>query len=226
VSLAHSTVSGIIDRLEKRGFAERRVLETDRRVTRITASAPVREFLQKKEPELTLNPLLRALSRASEAERRAVRRGLNTLEKLLGEESGEACPPFSEGEHGTWAKLKLPSIRNLTRSQGDSSRCVAASVGVTRLLLRHRDTSLGPINDQFPLGEIPTVLFRAMCRMCRSQSSRPFRKDSATPWCFIPYSESQRTASPHSSWTRPRQTVIRVLRYFANVTVIGKSLKK
>jgi DNA-binding MarR family transcriptional regulator len=101
VSLAHSTVSGIIDRLEKRGFAERRVLETDRRVTRITASAPVLEFLQKKAPELTLHPLLRALSRASEAERRAVRRGLNTLEKLLGEESGEACPPFSEGERGT-----------------------------------------------------------------------------------------------------------------------------
>ena len=83
VSLAHSTVSGIVDRLETRGFVERLPLETDRRVTLIRAAAAVREFMQKRAPELTLHPLLAALERASEAERRIVRRGLDTLERML-----------------------------------------------------------------------------------------------------------------------------------------------
>jgi len=83
VGMAHSTVSGIVDRLAKGGFVERRAHETDGRVTQITVSAPVREFLEKKAPELTLHPLVTALRRASDAERRAVRRGLETLERLL-----------------------------------------------------------------------------------------------------------------------------------------------
>jgi len=85
VSLAHSTVSGIVDRLQKRGFVQRRVLEKDRRVTQIVLSEAVREFLEKKAPELTLDPLLGALRKASEAERKAVRKGIATLERLLEE---------------------------------------------------------------------------------------------------------------------------------------------
>ncbi len=85
VSLAHSTVSGIVDRLEKRGFVNRRALESDRRVTQITVSKPVREFMEKQAPELALHPLLSALRRASEAERSAVRKGIETLERLLEE---------------------------------------------------------------------------------------------------------------------------------------------
>ena len=85
VSLAHSTVSGIVDRLEKRGFVIRQVLETDRRVTQITVSKPVREFMRKQAPELTLHPLLNALRKASEAERTAVKHGIEILEKLLEE---------------------------------------------------------------------------------------------------------------------------------------------
>ena len=54
VGLAHSTVSGIVDRLEKRGFVNRQVLESDLRVTQITVSKAVREFLEKQAPELTL----------------------------------------------------------------------------------------------------------------------------------------------------------------------------
>ena len=85
VSLAHSTVSGIVDRLEKRGFVNRQVLESDHRVTQITVAKVVREFLEKQVPELTLYPLLNALRRASEAERIAVRKGIETLERLMEE---------------------------------------------------------------------------------------------------------------------------------------------
>ncbi|MGH9604081.1 MAG: MarR family winged helix-turn-helix transcriptional regulator [Terracidiphilus sp.] len=85
VSLAHSTVSGIVDRLEKRGFVNRHVLESDRRVTQITVSKPVSEFMKKQAPELALHPLLNALRRASGAERSAVRKGIETLERLLEE---------------------------------------------------------------------------------------------------------------------------------------------
>jgi DNA-binding MarR family transcriptional regulator len=85
VSLAHSTVSGIVDRLEKRGFVNRQVLESDRRVTQITVSKHVSEFMKRQAPELALHPLLKALRRASEAERSAVRKGIETLERLLEE---------------------------------------------------------------------------------------------------------------------------------------------
>ena len=85
VSLAHSTVSGIVDRLEKRGMLERRTPAEDRRVTQITVSRAVKDFMRKKAPELTLHPLVDALRRASPEERKAVRTGVDTLARLLGE---------------------------------------------------------------------------------------------------------------------------------------------
>lgn len=86
VSLAHSTVSGIVDRLEKRGLVERHTLDSDRRVTQIRASRAVQQFPQKRAPKLMLHPLVRALRRASAEERRAVSRGLEILERLLHQE--------------------------------------------------------------------------------------------------------------------------------------------
>jgi DNA-binding MarR family transcriptional regulator len=86
VSLAHSTVSDIVDRLEKRGFVARKSLETDKRVTQIYPSPSVREFLQKRAPALTLHPLARALKKALPAEQRAILNGVTLLEKLLTKE--------------------------------------------------------------------------------------------------------------------------------------------
>jgi DNA-binding MarR family transcriptional regulator len=85
VSLAHSTVSGIVDRLETRGFVNRRVFKSDHRVTHISVSKDVRAFLEKQAPDLTLHPLLNALRRASKAERIAVRKGIETLARLMDE---------------------------------------------------------------------------------------------------------------------------------------------
>jgi DNA-binding MarR family transcriptional regulator len=90
VSLAHSTVSGIVDRLEKQGLIERQTHPTDRRITLLVASPPVREFMETRMPELALHPLLEALSQASPTERRAITQGLNTLSQLLSRTGAEA----------------------------------------------------------------------------------------------------------------------------------------
>jgi DNA-binding MarR family transcriptional regulator len=84
VDLAHSTVSGIVDRLEKKGLIERRTAVNDRRLTLVTVSEAVRIFLDKRAPDLTRAPLMRALKRATRAERVAVQDGLETLARLLG----------------------------------------------------------------------------------------------------------------------------------------------
>ena len=93
VSLAHSTVSGIVDRLEKQGLIERQTHPTDRRITLLVASPPVREFMETRMPELALHPLLEALSQASPTELRSITKGLNTLAKLL---SSTQTPTTSE----------------------------------------------------------------------------------------------------------------------------------
>jgi DNA-binding MarR family transcriptional regulator len=82
VGLAHSTVSGIVDRLEARGFAVRRPDETDGRATVIAASRPVQDFLRYKMPELAVSPLVDALREASAADRASVLRGLRKLRSL------------------------------------------------------------------------------------------------------------------------------------------------
>ncbi len=61
VSLAHSTVSGIVDRLEKRGMIERRPDAEDGRVVRIHPTTAVHEFVRDLMPTLTRGPLERAL---------------------------------------------------------------------------------------------------------------------------------------------------------------------
>jgi DNA-binding MarR family transcriptional regulator len=83
VSLAHSTVSGIVDRLETRGMVIRRKDESDGRATVIAPSSPVREFLSKRMPELAISPLTEALSTASDSEKATVLRGLKKLRALV-----------------------------------------------------------------------------------------------------------------------------------------------
>jgi DNA-binding MarR family transcriptional regulator len=83
ISLAHSTVSGIVDRLEKRGLIERRQDPTDGRLTRIYPSAAVAEFVSKRIPALRSGPLGTALARAHPEERAKIRWALNRLRELL-----------------------------------------------------------------------------------------------------------------------------------------------
>jgi DNA-binding MarR family transcriptional regulator len=83
VSLAHSTVSGIVDRLEKRGMIDRRQDEADGRVTRIFPTAAVSEFVQEKIPALARRPLETALEHATNKERTEISAAIRRLRELL-----------------------------------------------------------------------------------------------------------------------------------------------
>jgi DNA-binding MarR family transcriptional regulator len=83
LGLAHSTVSGIVDRLQARGLVERRTSETDGRISLIGVTPPVRDFVRDTLPGLLLHPLEEALARATAAQRGAVVQGLKTLRELL-----------------------------------------------------------------------------------------------------------------------------------------------
>jgi DNA-binding MarR family transcriptional regulator len=83
LGLAHSTVSGIVDRLQERGLVERKADEADKRVTRIGVTQEVRDYVRDTMPRLSIHPLVEALGRASAAQRRAVVEGLKTLRKML-----------------------------------------------------------------------------------------------------------------------------------------------
>jgi DNA-binding MarR family transcriptional regulator len=90
LGLAHSTVSGIVDRLQKKGLVERKTDPRDGRVTTIAASRQVMKFLREKWPALETHPLAEALGGASEAERRAIARGVRTLRRALERANGTA----------------------------------------------------------------------------------------------------------------------------------------
>jgi DNA-binding MarR family transcriptional regulator len=83
LGLAHSTVSGIVDRLQERGLVERRASETDGRVSVIGVTRQVRDFVRDALPALLLHPLEEALARATAAQRGVVVQGLKTLRELL-----------------------------------------------------------------------------------------------------------------------------------------------
>ncbi|HEV8039387.1 MAG TPA: MarR family transcriptional regulator [Bryobacteraceae bacterium] len=83
VGLAHSTVSGIVDRLERQGLVERQKDKEDHRVNLIVPSKAVRDYVRDTLPTLVVHPLAGALQRAKPAERRAILEGLRTLRRVL-----------------------------------------------------------------------------------------------------------------------------------------------
>lgn len=93
VHLAHSTVSGIVDRLEKRGMVERRVDASDGRVSCVFPTSAVTAWMRERMPVLTHGPLEAALERATEAERAEMERALRRLRELL-EEGGKTGASF------------------------------------------------------------------------------------------------------------------------------------
>jgi DNA-binding MarR family transcriptional regulator len=88
VGLAHSTVSGIVDRLEKRGLVERHTDKEDGRVNLIVPSKVVRDYVRGTLPSLVVHPLVEALKRAKPGERRVMLEGLRTLRRVLAEGLG------------------------------------------------------------------------------------------------------------------------------------------
>jgi len=95
LGLAHSTVSGIVDRLERRGLIRRTTRPDDRRYVRIEITFPVREWLRHELPALRVRPLASALSGASEKERAALTRSLALLQGLLEAQTSARQPGSS-----------------------------------------------------------------------------------------------------------------------------------
>jgi DNA-binding MarR family transcriptional regulator len=87
MGLAHSTVSGIVTRLERRGLLRRGVRADDRRFAQIELTEPVQEWIRYELPGQRQAPFADALARASDEERAAVRNGLAILERLLAADS-------------------------------------------------------------------------------------------------------------------------------------------
>ena len=83
LGLAHSTVSVMATRLVEKGLLTRQPHPTDGRATLLVASAPVRNFLRTEMPRLTLSPLVTALRRASDSDRRQILRALQKLRVLV-----------------------------------------------------------------------------------------------------------------------------------------------
>src|SRR5262249_20701950 len=83
VGLSHSTVSGIVDRLEQKGWVERRVDRDDGRRTVISLAPVVRRYLVTTLPQVTLSPLAEALERFTPRERETLLRSLEQLNAAL-----------------------------------------------------------------------------------------------------------------------------------------------
>jgi DNA-binding MarR family transcriptional regulator len=83
LGLAHSTVSVMAARLVEKGLLTRQPHPTDGRATILVASAPVRNFLRTQMPKLALRPLVTALNRASDTDRRQILRALKKLRTLV-----------------------------------------------------------------------------------------------------------------------------------------------
>jgi DNA-binding MarR family transcriptional regulator len=83
LGLAHSTVSGIVDRLEKRGMVERRADNRDLRATKITVTRQVRDWVRDAMPALGVQPLDEALRAATPGERQTILDGVRALRDAL-----------------------------------------------------------------------------------------------------------------------------------------------
>ena len=82
VGMSHSTASGIVDRLEVRGFLRRTDDAEDRRRTRVTVTPTVTKYVR----QLDAGPFARlatGLANATTRERQTIRNGLRLLRSLL-----------------------------------------------------------------------------------------------------------------------------------------------
>jgi DNA-binding MarR family transcriptional regulator len=85
MGLAHSTVSGILDRLAARGLVERRRNRSDRRSISVELTEPVLDWLEKELPSARYAPLATAISKGTPEQRALISDGLLTLRSLLAE---------------------------------------------------------------------------------------------------------------------------------------------
>ena len=90
LGLSHSTVSGIVDRLEDANVMARSSDPDDRRLRRVGLTSAALRWVQEELPAARRLPLATAMAGASAQERRAVRQGLALLERLLARAAHDA----------------------------------------------------------------------------------------------------------------------------------------
>jgi MarR family transcriptional regulator, organic hydroperoxide resistance regulator len=93
MGLAHSTVSGIIGRLERDGLLRRTARPDDRRYTQIELIDEARQWVEQEIPAARLGPLETAVRNATSQELATILDGLAILERLL----PAALPPPAAG---------------------------------------------------------------------------------------------------------------------------------
>lgn len=91
MGLAHSTVSGIVTRLEGRGLVQRVTQADDRRFVSIQLTEAVRDWLRDELPASRVGPVAAAMDAASPEERGTILEGLATLRRLLEEGTASAA---------------------------------------------------------------------------------------------------------------------------------------
>jgi DNA-binding MarR family transcriptional regulator len=90
MGLAHSTVSGIVTRLERRDLVRRTTWTHDGRQLRLRLTDSVRHWVDNELPQLRQRPLETVLRQISAKQRAALIDGLAELRELLESESSEA----------------------------------------------------------------------------------------------------------------------------------------
>jgi DNA-binding MarR family transcriptional regulator len=91
MGLAHSTVSGIVTRLEGRGLVQRVTQADDRRFVSIQLTEAVQDWLRDELPASRAGPVAAAMDAATREQRGVILEGLATLRRLL--EDGTASAP-------------------------------------------------------------------------------------------------------------------------------------
>ncbi len=100
LGLSHSTVSGIVDRLERRGLARRAVDQADRRVSLIGVTDSVDAYARQGYAQSQAGRLMSALESASAEQRRSIKAALPRVSERRAaaiDKGGADAPAFPAG---------------------------------------------------------------------------------------------------------------------------------
>lgn len=87
VELSHSTVSGIVDRLERKGLAKRVQDQQDRRITKVTITDLARHHMNNWLSQQMFSGIVEVYNNAADGEQIKILDGLTALRQLLDEDS-------------------------------------------------------------------------------------------------------------------------------------------
>ncbi len=85
MELSHSTISGIVDRLERKGLVSRFQDPEDRRFTKVILSDEVKQRMKEKRSQNMFSDVVSAFKNASQEEQLKILTGITTLRRLLDE---------------------------------------------------------------------------------------------------------------------------------------------